>query len=74
MCIAIPMEVTAIDEQNHTGRVTHAGNEISVDLTLVSPKLGDYVLVHAGCAIEVVEKESAEEILEIFASLEDFDV
>jgi len=28
------------------------------------------VLVHAGCAIEVVKKESAEEILEIFAELE----
>ena len=74
MCIAVPMEITSIDERNHSGKVSHAGNEISVDLTLVSPKVGDYVLVHAGCAIEIVEKESAEEILDIFASLEDFNL
>jgi len=66
------MEITSIDKQHHSGRVVHAGNEIPVDLTLVSPEVGDYVLVHAGCAIEIVEKTSAQEILEIFASLEDF--
>jgi len=74
MCIAVPMEITSINEQTHSGKVTHAGNELPVDLTLVSPKLGDYVLVHAGCAIEIVEKDAALEILDIFASLEDFDL
>ena len=73
MCIAIPMKMVAIDEQNHTGRVLFSGNEIEVNLALVSPKVGDYLLIHAGCAIEIIEKESAEEILDIFQSLEDFD-
>ena len=74
MCIAVPMEIISIDARTHSGKVSRAGNEIPVDLTLVSPKVGDYVLVHAGCAIEIVEKESAEEILDIFASLEDFEL
>ena len=38
---------------------------------LVDPKPGQYVLVHAGCAIEVMEKEKAEELLDIFADLEE---
>ena len=74
MCIAVPMEVVSIDEENHNGRVLLNGNEIPVDFTLVSPALGDYVLVHAGCAIEIVQKESAEEILEIFATLDELNI
>ena len=74
MCIAVPMEIVSIDEEHHSGRVCHAGNELPVDLSLVSPNVGDYVLVHAGCAIEIVERASAQEILDIFASLKDFDL
>ena len=71
MCIAAPMEVLEIDESSHTGRVLFSGNEMNVNLTLVSPKVGDYVLVHAGCAIEIIAKEPAEEILDIFKMLEE---
>jgi len=71
MCIAVPMEVLEIDESAHTGRVLFSGNEMKVNLTLVSPKVGDYVLVHAGCAIEIMQKEPAEEMLSILEMLEE---
>jgi len=71
MCIAVPMEVLEIDESAHTGRVLFSGNEMKVNLTLVSPKVGDYVLVHAGCAIEIIQKEPAEEMLSILEMLEE---
>jgi len=71
MCIAVPMEILEIDETSQTGRALLSGNEINVNLSLVSPKVGDYVLVHAGCAIEIVQKESAEEIISILKELEE---
>ena len=71
MCIAVPMKVVSIDEKLRMGKVLYSGNEMNINVSLVTPRVGDYVLVHAGCAIEIVQKESAEEILEIFKSLED---
>lgn len=65
------MKVVTVDENKRTGKVLYSGNEMEVNTSLVSPKIGDYVLVHAGCAIEILQKESAEEILDIFKSLED---
>jgi len=38
---------------------------------LIEAKVGDYALVHAGCAIEVMEKEKALELMEIFEGLEE---
>jgi hydrogenase expression/formation protein HypC len=64
------MEITAVDADTHTGRAVFAGNEIPVNLRLVTAHAGDYVLVHAGCAIETVTKDAAAEMREIFAVLE----
>ena len=71
MCIAVPMKVVSVDEITRTGKVLYSGNEMNINTSLVSPRVGDYVLVHAGCAIEIVQKESAEEILDIFKIVED---
>ena len=46
------------------------GNLVNVTIGLVEPAVGQYVLVHAGCAIEVMEKEQAQEIIDLFADLE----
>ncbi len=69
MCIAIPGRVVAIDGQ--TAQVDFKGNNVPVNIGLVEPKVCQYVLVHAGCAIEVMEKEKAEEIIELFTDLEE---
>ena len=69
MCIAIPGRVVAIDGQ--TAQVDFKGNNVPVNIGLVEPKVGQYVLVHAGCAIEFMEKEKAEEIIELFTDLEE---
>ncbi|HPR24131.1 MAG TPA: HypC/HybG/HupF family hydrogenase formation chaperone [Bacillota bacterium] len=70
MCIAIPGKVISLE--NNKAKVDFSGNTVTVNTGLVDPRPGQYVLVHAGCAIEVMEKEKAEELLEIFADLEDF--
>lgn len=69
MCVAIPGKVTEID--GNTAKVDFKGNSVKVNIGLVDPKVGQYVLVHAGCAIEVMEKEQAQEIIDLFVDLED---
>jgi len=71
MCIAVPMKVFSVDEDGRMGKVMYSGNEMKINISLVSPRVGDYVLVHAGCAIEIVKKETAEEILDVFKIIED---
>ena len=55
MCLAIPAKVAKLEEGNlATVDILGVSREISVDLT-PQAHVGDYVLVHAGFAIEVVE-------------------
>ena len=68
MCVAIPGLVVETD--GIVGKVDFQGNILNVNMAIVDSKIGDYVLVHAGCAIEVVSKSRAEEIAQIFAELE----
>lgn len=69
MCIAVPMEVVRLHPESGTATVALHGNRLRVDVSLVDARPGDRVLVHAGCALEIVSRELADEILEIFAEL-----
>ncbi|MCK5594128.1 MAG: HypC/HybG/HupF family hydrogenase formation chaperone, partial [Candidatus Aenigmarchaeota archaeon] len=50
MCLAIPGKVIKIDDDNAT--IDYNGITKQAKITIISPKIGDYVLVHAGFAIE----------------------
>jgi len=65
MCLAIPAKINQINE-DHLAIVDILGvtREVSVDLT-PQAGVGDYVLVHAGFAIEVVDEESAQETIDL---------
>lgn len=65
MCLAIPAQITQMKEDNLV-EVSVLGimREASIDLT-PDAKVGDYVLIHAGFAIEVVDPEYARETLEL---------
>ena len=69
MCIAIPAKIIETDAARQTAKASLAGNVMDVNVRLVSAQVGDYVLVHVGCAVEVLQKESAEEILSLFDEL-----
>lgn len=69
MCLAIPLVLT--EREGGIGKVAVAGGSIEVDLSLVpDARAGDYVLVHAGFAITVYEKQEAEEILALWEEAE----
>lgn len=74
MCLSIPgklIEITAeLDETFRVGRVSFDGVIKEVSLTLVpEAKLNDYVLVHVGAAISVVDEEEAKKTFELLKQL-----
>ena len=69
MCVAMPGKILEIND--HKAKVSFNGMEMNADVRMVDAKVGDYVLVHAGCAIEVLSQSRAEEMLEIFKELEE---
>ena len=66
MCLAIPGKVIELNENSRLGTVSIMGitREASFDLT-PQVKLGDYVLLHAGFAIEVIDEQQAQETLDL---------
>ena len=65
MCLAIPAKITEISDDN-IAKVDILGAQRSASLDLVPHAgVGDYVLVHAGFAIEVVDPQFAQETLDI---------
>ena len=68
MCIAIPGKVESID--GNMAKVDFNGNLVNVNTGIIEPEVGQYVPVHAGCAIEVMEKDKAQELIDLFAELE----
>lgn len=69
MCLAVPMQVTNI--KGSKGVVTSGGIEAEISLDLTPDAVeGDYVIVHAGFAIQRLDADEAKETLEIFQRLE----
>jgi len=69
MCLAIPMELTEVGD-NGIGKGSLDGSMHEVDLSLIeNPTKGDFVVVHAGFAIEKLDKDEADARLALFAEL-----
>ncbi|MDI6886938.1 MAG: HypC/HybG/HupF family hydrogenase formation chaperone [archaeon] len=72
MCLAIPAKVVEISKEEGArtrGKADFGGVFREVDLSLVDAKVGDYVIVHAGFAIEVLDEQEAQETLELWKEL-----
>lgn len=69
MCLAIPAQITEL-KNDSIAEVDILGvtRDISLDLT-PEAKVGDFVLVHAGFAIEIVDEQFAQETLELIESM-----
>jgi len=65
MCLAIPAKVVEIE--GDSARVDFGEGVLrEVNVMLVNAKVGDYVLVHAGYAIQVLSEEEAQETLRLW--------
>ena len=70
MCLAIPGKIIDIDKNKEHAVVDYGdGTKRKANVTLIEAKVGDYVLVHAGFAIEVLNKKEAEETLDLFREM-----
>lgn len=68
MCVAIPGKVLSIEDGKAV--VDFSGNQVKAYVGLVNVKVGDYVLVHAGCVIQTMKQQEAEELVELMNGLE----
>lgn len=69
MCLAIPSKIVEIDQFRAVVDVMGARREVNLMLLPEEADLGDYVLVHAGFAIQKVEQQAAQEALEVIATI-----
>ena len=70
MCLAIPVQITQINGSQADVRVGSIAKKASLWLT-PQARVGDYVLLHAGYAIAIVDQAEAEETLAIFREMAD---
>jgi len=64
MCLAIPAQITKIDGAKAVADIEGIARDISIELT-PEAKVGDYVLLHTGYAISVIDAAEAEETLKL---------
>lgn len=60
MCVALPGKV--IEIKGRDAVVDFSGNQVTARAGLVDVKVGDYVLVHAGCVIQKVSQQDMEDL------------
>ena len=69
MCLAIPGRLEEI--QGRYGIVDFSGARRKVDISLLEKcRVGDYLIVHAGFAIEILDEEDALKTLDLLRQLE----
>ncbi len=72
MCLALPMRITALDGARATIAVEGLQQECSVML-VPDAAVGDYVLVHAGFAISVIDEAEAQETYDLLREIGAFE-
>ena len=69
MCLAIPAKIIK-REPSGLGVVSYLGSEVKADFTLVpDARVGDWVILHAGFAISVMDEKEAQITLDLFREM-----
>ena len=66
MCVAIPAKIISKDDLMATIEVYGARRQVNLMLLPEEAEVGDYVLVHAGLAIQKIDEEAGQESLKLF--------
>jgi len=71
MCLAVPAQILSIDEKQMSALCDIRGAQTICSLLLTpQAQKGDYVLIHAGYAINVIDQAEALKTIAIFAEIE----
>ena len=68
MCVALPVKLVRVENHQGVGEIGGSTVKMRLDL-LPEAQVGDYVLVHAGFAIQKVDEEEAEETLRLLQAI-----
>ena len=76
MCLAIPGKIISIDDTLddlfRIAKVSFDGIIKDINLVMVpEAKVGDYVMVHVGSAISIVDEEEARETMDVLRQLDE---
>lgn len=69
LCLAFPAKVVEIKDSLAKVELSGVTRDVSLML-LPETKLGDYVLVHAGFAMQIVQKQDVDEMLALFDEMD----
>jgi hydrogenase expression/formation protein HypC len=72
MCLAVPVQVVSIDGNEAEVEIGGVKRRVSIILT-PEARVGDYVLLHTGYAINVIDEAEAQETLKILEEMASFD-
>jgi hydrogenase expression/formation protein HypC len=72
MCLAIPMRIAEIDGVMAVTELHGVTRRASIML-VPQAQVGDYILVHAGCALTVIDEAEAQETLRLFEEIAAYD-
>jgi hydrogenase expression/formation protein HypC len=67
MCLAVPGKIVSVNGE--LAVVDFGGVQRETNVSLVEAKVGDYVIVHAGFAIQIVDEEDAKETIKLWEEL-----
>ncbi|MCK4308211.1 HypC/HybG/HupF family hydrogenase formation chaperone [candidate division WOR-3 bacterium] len=68
MCLAVPMKLVEIGDDTGIAELGGVKREVNLGL-LEGINIGDYIIVHAGFAIQKLDKKEAEETLDLLREL-----
>ncbi len=72
MCLAVPAKIVEL-EGSGQGTVSYLGSEVRANFSLVpQARKGDWVIIHAGFAISILDEEEARETLKLFREMAEF--
>ena len=70
MCLAVPLRIEALEGEMAIVQLRGVRRQVSLVLT-PGARVGDYVVIHAGFALSVLDEEEAQETLALFRAMED---
>jgi hydrogenase expression/formation protein HypC len=68
MCLAVPVKIISIDGEQAEVDIGGVSRKVSIALT-PEAQIGDYVLLHTGYAINVLNEEEAQETLNLLSRM-----
>lgn len=72
MCVAVPVEVLEIQGREAVVQMGGVRTRVNIDL-VADLQVGEYVLLHAGCAMQKIDKEEAEKTIKLFKELDELE-